>query len=77
MSFRHALGINSHPTENDHVWAHCYQRRANTACQTHLAQFDCPFVKSHKLKVQLTIVVVSPIGIVLKNGDCLTAVSEA
>lgn len=77
MPFPHALGISSHPTENALVWAHCYQRRANTAHQMHLAQFDCPLGKSHKLKVQLTIVVVSLIGIVLKNGDYLTAVSKA
>lgn len=77
MPFPHALGISSHPTENALVWAHCYQRRASTAHQTHLAQFDCPLVKSHKLKAQLTIVGVSLIGIVLKNGNYLRAVSEA
>lgn len=77
MPFPHALGTSSRPTENTLVWAHWYQSRANTACQTHLVQFDWPLGKPHKLKVQLTIVVVSLIGIVLKNGDYLMAVSEA
>lgn len=70
------IGAQAAALQAAHVWAHWYQRRA-TACQTHLAQFDCPLEKPHKLKVQLTIVVVSLIGIVLKNGGYLTSVSEA
>lgn len=71
------IGAQAVALQAAHVCAHWYQRRANTACQTHLAQLDCPLEKPHKLKVQLTNVVVSLIGIVLKNGGYLTAVSEA
>lgn len=71
------IGVQAAALQAAHVWAHWYQRRVNTACQTHLPQFDCPLGKPHKLKVQLTIVVVSLIGIVLKNAGYRTTVCEA